>query len=122
MDLLGKQLDKWFIETEFTNDHFPYHNQDDYKKKFDNITSQLNKKVHPYVNSGAMVHDDGMLTDHGPEHIRMLIDRLTSFIDGNQYITLTPYEVYILLMCAHIHDAGNIFGRVGHPDKAQYVI
>lgn len=114
-------LDEWFIKLKDFRE-LPYDH--DFPTDYKSISNQLNKWVHPYVNSGAMLEDNGYLTDHGPDHIRMLIKRISSFIsiDSEHPEYLNPFEVLILLLAAHIHDVGNIFGRNNHHLNAQKII
>lgn len=114
-------LDEWFIKlVDFRQLPYEYDFPTDYKS----IANQLNKWVHPYVNSGAMLNDNGYLTDHGPDHIKMLIKRISSFIsiDSSDPEYLNPFEILILLLAAHVHDVGNIFGRTDHHLNAQVII
>lgn len=114
-------LDEWFMKlSDFRN--LPY--EHDFPTYYKSTSNELNKWVHPHVNSGAMLNDNGYLTDHGPDHIKMLIKRISSFVsvDPTQPEYLNPFEVLVLLLAAHVHDVGNIFGRIGHHLNAQVVI
>lgn len=116
MNLKGQRLDEWFLKSTFKKEDFP---NDDltFQEKYKIIAHNLNEWVHPMVNTGAMFHELGLLTDHGPGHIRMLIKRISTILEGCE-IELTPFEVYILLLSVHFHDTGNIFGRNKHSWKA----
>lgn len=111
MDLNGKTLEQWFLTLEMKDNIFPYDLS--YPKDYDGIATKLNKWVHPYVNTGAMIEDGGCLTDHGPDHIKKVILRASELVQ-NSNCELTEYEVFILLMAIHIHDIGNILGRDDH--------
>ncbi len=78
------------------------------------------KDVHPQIEKMALAADGGFLTDHGSEHINTVIDR-ASFMLGPKPL-LTPYETYILLSAIHLHDVGNVYGRVGHEAKHAEII
>lgn len=98
----------------------------DYYRRFQEIDRHLNEKVHPEVNRGATAHGDGWLTDHGTDHITTVIRRageLAVDIDGEgESITLTPYEVFLLVIAIHFHDVGNVFGRDQHEKKITAVM
>lgn len=94
----------------------------DYFSQFKDIEKHLNTRVHPHVNAGATGQDGSWLTDHGPEHIQTVIRRIEDLtLIGNRFVT-SPYETYLLLVAAHIHDLGNAFGREGHERKASEVL
>lgn len=60
--------------------------------------------------------DNSMLTDHGPKHIRMVINK-ASMIIKEASIEIDRYEVYLLLVAIMVHDIGNATGRAGHEKK-----
>src|ERR1700685_2144850 len=64
----GKSLVEWLRDC--PKDKFPGHGSIDYYLRFLGIAEYLNNNVHPQVQSLAMIHDGGYLTDHGPEHIK----------------------------------------------------
>nr|WP_299173192.1 HD domain-containing protein [uncultured Allomuricauda sp.] len=111
MDLNGKTLEQWFLALEMKDNIFPYDLP--YTKDYDGIAAKLNKWVHPYVNTGAMIEDGGCLTDHGPDHIKKVILRASQLLQDSE-CKLYAYEVFVLLMAIHIHDIGNILGRKNH--------
>ena len=86
-----------------------------YKTLADHVAS-----AHQDVTAGAASADGGLLTDHGPGHIRTVIDR-ASQLSNTKRCDLTSYEVFLLLAAIHLHDVGNIHGRVGHNLKAKDV-
>lgn len=61
------------------------------------------------------------LNDHGPNHIKTVIKRASQLL-ANRVISLTPREVYFLLSAIHLHDIGNIFGRIGHERRIMKVV
>ena len=81
------------------------------------VSEYLNNSVHSEVNLGARIMDGGLLTDHGPEHIKTVIRRDSDLVSADT-CNLTPYEVYILLAAIHFHDVGNIFRRKDHEIKS----
>lgn len=100
--------------------------------------AHMNEKVHPKVNEGAASCGDGILTDHGTEHIQMVIryayelikDKYIHLFNNNNHNEndinsrqrLNGYEIYILLLSIHFHDVGIIFGRNGHEKKIDEVM
>ena len=93
----------------------------DYYKQFVRIDDYLNKHIHPQVNVGPTACEPIWLTDHGPEHVATVIRRAGDLVFIDECV-LTPYEAYILLLAAHFHDIGNIFGRDEHTQKIRQVM
>ena len=65
-----------------------------YYRRYEQIKEYLDQHVHPLVNAFAMRLDGGYLTDHGPEHIKTVIQRASRLAESPRCI-LTPYEVYV---------------------------
>lgn len=111
-------LDAWLAEQ--PDSEFPHNAGQPYPDRYKAVSKYLNENVHPHVEKGALLQGEGYLTDHGPEHIRTVIKRAGELLahptDGFPH--LAPYEVYLLLMAAHFHDVGNIYGRKEHEKKA----
>jgi hypothetical protein len=84
-----------------------------YYDRFKGVSDYLNADVHPEVEKLAILIDGGLLTGHGPDHIKTVIRRASELI-GSPKEKLSGYEVYILLLAIHFHDVGNAFGRAGH--------
>lgn len=99
-------------------DDFPEGEPISYSQRFRALRDYMNAQVHPNVEKGALLHDDGYLTDHGPEHILTVIRRADDLlgIDENKP-PVTGYEAFFLLCAIHFHDVGNIYGRAGHEKK-----
>ncbi len=104
----------WLAERRDTE--FPPHDGIAYPDRFENVSSILNRQVHPHVTHGATLADGGFLTDHGPDHVDTVIRRATSLLSHpmGTFPQLSPYEVYLLLLAIHFHDVGNIYGRQHH--------
>lgn len=106
---------------------FPSHGTVKYDSVFSSVEDYLNTKVHKEVVAHATIRDgSGFLTDHGPDHIAMVMRRAAVLVDNSQDDTFTtklnPYEAFILLMSIHCHDVGNIYGRDGHERRIMDVI
>ena len=91
----------------------------DYAAQYEALRKHVNR-VHRDVTSGAIAVDGGLLTDHGPEHIEIVIDR-ASQLSNTRRCDLTQYEVFLLLAAVHLHDVGNIHGRKAHQLTAKNV-
>lgn len=76
--------------------------------------------VHKDTTAGASAVDGGLLTDHGPEHINMVIRRASHLIMSEK-CHLSAYEIFLLLAAIHLHDVGNILGRADHQFRAKDV-
>jgi len=118
MKLNNKLLDEWLI-TKTKPTQFP--NNKDYAARYTAIADTLNKGVHPHVTAGASIKDGGYLTDHGPDHIKMVIQR-ASLLVSSENCKLTPYEVYLLLVAIHVHDTGNAYGRYQHEQHSMEIL
>ena len=92
----------------------------DYVSIFHSIEEEMNNNYHPNVNLGAAINGDGLLTDHGVEHVQDVIRHAGDIItDIDQ---LTGYEIFILLLAIHFHDVGNIAGRDEHEKRIAEII
>ena len=106
-----------------------------YLVKFRDMESHFFEHIHPQVDTGLIADclncpaDEelpNIMTIHGSRHIRDVVesmDKIAQSIEGKPRATrLSPLEAYILLCAAHLHDAGNIGGRAGHPDRCGEII
>ena len=73
------------------------------------------EKYHKNVDLGLAVSGDGLLTDHGPEHINSVMRHVVDIMLDPWL--LTGYEMFILMYAIHFHDLGNITGRLEHEGK-----
>ncbi len=120
MEFNGQSLDSWF-ERKFRRNHAQFPQAADYATRYENFAGYMYQNVHTQVTPGAISRDGGHLTDHGPDHIRKVIQRATELLQARN-CDLTPYEMYLLLMAIHFHDVGNVLGRTEHEKKAQEVM
>ena len=84
-------------------ENFPSHGAVNYDSIFTEVENYLNEKVHKKVVAHAAISDgSGFLTDHGPDHIAMVMRRAAVLVDSSKsdkFATeLSPYEAFILLM------------------------
>ncbi len=85
-----------------------------YYKRYVGISDYLKDNYHKHVNAGAAARGNGLLTDHGYEHVQAVARKAHSLICRNGKIQIDPYEVYLLLCSIQFHDIGNVFGRLDH--------
>jgi hypothetical protein len=118
MKIISKSLEKTLEHLASNSpDEFPAdHPNQCYWDRYRQLAVKLNKDWHPNVAAGSQAADGGgMLTDHGPDHIRTVISRASCLLDDSQNDNeLSGYEIYLLLCAIHFHDLGNIYGRVKH--------
>ncbi len=102
-----------------------------YWTKFRDLESHFFQHIHPQVD-GALIADGiksakgsaapDIMTIHGCRHIVAVVESLdkiaASIAKKEGARELTTLEAYILLCAAHLHDAGNIGGREGHPARS----
>lgn len=119
MDLNGTTLAGWLEEHKRDSGAFP--GALDYHARYRAVEDWLVANVHSEVNRAALRADGAYLTDHGPQHIQMVI-RQASMLAKAEQCRLTPYEVYLLLAAIQLHDVGNIFGRMGHEGKTGEIV
>ena len=51
-----------------------------------------------------------------------MIRRIDELTHINGRCVLSPYEAYLLLVAAHVHDVGNMFGRTEHEKEAKKAV
>lgn len=60
------------------------------------------------------------LNDHGPEHIKKVIERAFIILKyANE--PLSEFETFVLLCAIQIHDIGNVLGRIQHEMKLHQI-
>jgi hypothetical protein len=120
---VGKLLEPWLLKQKAKD--FPGRGAKvDYLKQFENATQHLRKQVHPEVEKGAAINDvdrDMFLNNHGTDHVEAVINRASEILTAAN-CTLTPYEGYLFLLAAHLHDTGNLFGRAQHEQGCREIM
>lgn len=116
---------------------FPNPSQN-YFDRYTCIVEHLKKNVYSNINTGLSANssEQGLYTDHGPEHFDMVVlyagqmlglspssslDNIAELSIKNNWL-LQPYEIYLLLLSIRLHDVGNIFGREQHEKNIGRVI
>lgn len=121
------------IETRFLSitDFRVFPNSQNLIEVYQGYKSELTKWVHNSVNEGAAMNDGSFLTNHGNSHIATLIERASKLLNvekgleldrNDSEFGLSPFELFLLLLSMHIHDAGNISGREKHEEKVKEII
>lgn len=90
-------------------------------EKYISLERILNDKYHPNATLGAAICGDGLLTDHGVDHVNAVMHHAAEII-GKNAVFLSGYEIYLLLIAIHFHDLGNIYGRKEHEEKIEKVM
>ena len=100
-------------------EQLPFDNAtESYFYRYESLAKKLNLNFHTHVSAGSSAVNGGLLTDHGPNHIKTVINRATAILDDpSNDNELNGYEIYLLLCAIHFHDLGNIFGRVEHEKR-----
>ncbi len=93
----------------------------DLLEKYHTLEQVLNRDWHPQTTLGAAASGDGLLTDHGVDHINAVMNNAKEII-GSKLEILNGYEIYLLLIAIHLHDIGNIYGRKEHEEKIDSAI
>jgi hypothetical protein len=96
-------------------DDFP-NDTTDYVQLYKLIEDYLDNNVHEETVQGAILNGDGLLTDHGKDHVAMVMQRAYLLIK-DKVDKLNGFEIFILLLAIHFHDMGNILGREEHEMK-----
>lgn len=121
MRIVDKCLEKTLESLVDIQDQFPFdHEKHCYGQRYAEMSGKLNREFHPNVEAGSSASDGGLLTDHGPDHIKTVINRAAALLNApNNTNALSGYEIYLLLCAIHFHDLGNIFGRVKHEKRIE---
>ncbi|UYN93142.1 MAG: hypothetical protein KIT25_13805 [Enhydrobacter sp.] len=121
MQLPAQGLEKWLEERTADQHAFPDGKSNEYVARYAHLKDLFKDRYHSWVNPGATAANGGLLTDHGPGHIDVVIRRASDLVRGQKCV-LTPYEVYLTLMAIHLHDVGNVFGREKHEQESTKIL
>ena len=120
MDLKNKTLEDWLQNPPVSA--YPLKKRVDYYTHYKKLKDYLLTEVHDQVTLGASLKNpDILINDHGPDHIATVIERATRLVECTE-CSLSPLEVYFLLMSIQLHDVGNIFGRYDHELNAKNIM
>lgn len=109
------------LQTSGEKDQFPV-GKGDLVASFKYIEDYMNQNCHPNTTLGAALNGDGLLTDHGVDHVKMVIRYAGKLVGDMQYRKLNGYEIYLLLLAIHFHDVGNVCGRQEHEKQIDDII
>lgn len=123
------------IETEFLKfkgkkSLFP-HNKD-YVVIYEALKAKFDTEVHPEVKTKILeIEKEGYYNDHGVDHIKMVIERVSRIIDQTNptfkhekgKFHISPYELFILLVAINLHDTGHLIAsRADHANAGKYLL
>ncbi len=125
MKLESKTLEEFLkngkrLNLKMGGDDFPYW------EKYSAFKHYLNNNLHKEVTKQAIRVDFQSkgnlnkviwLNDHGPEHVKTVIERASHLLNNGSKSSLNAKEIFLLLMAIQLHDVGNFYGRVGHEKK-----
>lgn len=120
MKIVGKSLEATLQKICLEHpDQLPFdHQNHSYFDRYTDLAKKLNRDFHPQVQAGSAAVDGGMLTDHGPDHIKTVLNRAALLLDDSTNSNeLNGYEIYLLMCAIHFHDLGNIYGREKHEKR-----
>ena len=112
-------LERWFQVQSSNREYFP-RGDIKYFDRYKGIKDYLAKEVYPSIGAATSAEDQGVYTDHGPDHFDAVIRYAGKLLnlpvgtEGNDEICISPYEAFVLLVSILLHDAGNIYGRSEH--------
>lgn len=106
------------IEEYFINQAVPHEfpNHVDYVAMYKSFKNFMNQEIHKEIKTMTSKFNPNVyLNDHSAEHVQMVIEKISAILYTVGFDFLSKYEIFILLIGTHIHDAGHIFqGRLGH--------
>lgn len=96
-----------------------------YFSRYMQLKEHLETHYYPHIGAALGTSDGFVFTSHNKDHFDKvillageLLGLTTTDINGSEDIGIEPYECFILLSGILLHDAGNIYGRVGHEKNA----
>ncbi|MHC0444098.1 HD domain-containing protein [Flavobacterium sp. 3-218] len=118
-------IEEEFLKFRGKKNIFPH--DKNYISYYEILKEKFDKDVHPEVKSKILeIEKSGYYNDHGIDHIKMVIDRVSKIIEclnptfkkeKNKY-HITPYELFILLMAINLHDTGHLIASRADHAKA----
>lgn len=116
----------------FDKEHSVFPHNKDYVGIYNQFKASFDKDIHPEIKTKILeIEKDGYYNDHGVDHIKMVIERVSRIIsqlnpsliqDVNKFF-ISPYEIFILLMAIQLHDAGHLIGtRAEHARKGKELL
>ncbi|WP_339095174.1 hypothetical protein WDJ50_11385 [Deinococcus sp. VB142] len=123
-------MEKWLKKRAdaSTGDALVFPGNENYYNIYRLQKDRLETHVFPFVNAGLVAFGEGgyqIYSDHGLLHVNAVIKiagQLLGCTNEDSDIRLSPYEVFLFLMSALAHDAGNLEGRERHEIRAFKVL
>lgn len=119
-------LEELFLSNKINDNSFP--SGKDYIATYTILKNNFEKNIHPEIKTKILeIEREGYYNDHGVDHIKMVIDRISKIIENfkqnESSFSLSNYEVFILLIAANLHDAGHLItNRKGHANAAKELL
>jgi hypothetical protein len=119
-------IEEEFLTFDKNDNSFPINK--DYISIFSILKSSFDTEIHHEIKSKILeIEKEGYFNDHGVDHIKMVVDRISKIITNFKSIEkdfkLTPYETFILLIAANLHDAGHLIAsREEHAIKGKELL
>lgn len=127
-------LESWLQHFSRNQALFPDHDRD-YFTKYSEIYNYLFENYLNNVNLASTFVDGVVYTDHGPQHILSVIERLGELFNINEALknkerfntindfkgVPSPYETFLALISVLLHDAGMLYGRHEHEQKVMEI-
>ncbi|MEZ0183736.1 HD domain-containing protein [Flavobacterium oncorhynchi] len=119
-------LEDVFLKNEIKDGSFPIGK--DYIATYIILKGNFDKNIHPEIKTKILeIEEEGFYNDHGVDHIKMVVDRISKIYENFQKndptFLLSNYEIFILLVAANLHDAGHLITtRSGHANAAKELL
>jgi hypothetical protein len=123
-------IEEEFLSFEHQTHAFPH--TKDYVGLYKEFKAAFDKQIHPEIKTKILeIEKDGYYNDHGIDHIKMVIDRVSkiltcvnaTLIKSQEGFYISPYEVFILLLAIQLHDAGHLISsRDEHAKKGKELL
>ncbi|WP_259017152.1 HD domain-containing protein [Emticicia fluvialis] len=125
-----KNLETEFLSLRGRQDIFPAGKN--YVNIYEELKGKFDTQVHPEIKTKILeIEKEGYFNDHGVDHIKMVIERATwilnelnvSLENKEGYFSITPYEIFLLLVAIQLHDTGHLIGsRKEHAHKGKELL
>ncbi|WP_312822761.1 hypothetical protein [Epilithonimonas sp.] len=118
-------LEEEFLENLKPDNSFP--DEKDYIATY-KILKQNFAPIHNEIKTKILeIEKEGYFNDHGPDHIKMVVDRASKIINNfklnDSSFLLSQYEIFILLVAINLHDSGHLISkRSGHAQAAKELL
>ena len=103
---------------------FPHITNEDktYKELYSDFSQRLVKYQNNIILGAIKDNSNIVLNDHGENHIKKVIEKVSTIYSFFQDKTLSAIELFFLLCSIRVHDIGNLYGRDNHETKINEII